>query len=150
MTHRDSEYQFVNSSNYFRHHCIPYSLSIDTGLFRLVINTHERVIIKSMTRFNFSTLCQISNSDRQKHLLCLWFVKNTYKTHTKHVLVKIQLRRNVVWKQGRRGWSHEEKWEGQELDNRMCCQHIKSDPRLLLDWYTLILCCTHTMFQKEP
>jgi hypothetical protein len=32
-------------------------------------------------------------------------------------------------KQGRRGRSHEEQWEGQELDNRMCCRHIKSEPR---------------------
>ena len=29
---------------------------------------------------------------------------------------------NVVWKQGRRGWSHEGQREGQELDNRMCCE----------------------------
>jgi hypothetical protein len=39
------------------------------------------------------------------------------------------LRRNAARKQGSRGRSHEEQREGQELDNRMCCHHIKSEPR---------------------
>ena len=37
--------------------------------------------------------------------------------------------RNAERKQGRRGWSHEGQREGQEFDNRMCCHHIKSEPR---------------------
>ena len=39
------------------------------------------------------------------------------------------LRRNAARKQESRGRSHEEQREGQELDNRMCCHHIKSEPR---------------------
>ena len=33
-----------------------------------------------------------------------------------------------MWKQGRRGGSHEGQQDGQELDNRTCFQHIKSEP----------------------
>ena len=36
---------------------------------------------------------------------------------------------NALWKQGWTGLSHEGQREGQELDNRMCCHHIKSEPR---------------------
>ena len=39
------------------------------------------------------------------------------------------LRRNAARKQGSRGRAHEEQREVQELDNRMCCRHIKSEPR---------------------
>jgi hypothetical protein len=38
-------------------------------------------------------------------------------------------RRNVLSKQGRTALSQEGQREGQELDNRMCCHHIKSEPR---------------------
>ena len=34
-----------------------------------------------------------------------------------------------VWKQGRRGWSHEREREDQELKNRLCSHNIESEPR---------------------
>ena len=43
--------------------------------------------------------------------------------------LKHQRGRNTPWKQGRRVWLHKGQWEDQELDKRMCCHHIKSDPR---------------------
>jgi len=52
----------------------------------------------------------------------LWFV-------IIEILCFLQRRRNVAWKQWRRGWSQKGQREGQELDNRMCWHHIKSEPR---------------------
>jgi len=46
-----------------------------------------------------------------------------------HVTCRSELRRNALWKQGRTGLSQEGQREGQELDIRMCCHHIKSEPR---------------------
>ena len=46
-----------------------------------------------------------------------------------HVTCRSELRRNALWKQGRTGLSQEGQREGQELDIRMCCPHIKSEPR---------------------
>jgi hypothetical protein len=34
-----------------------------------------------------------------------------------------------VWKQRRRGWSHEREREDQELNTRMCSHNIESEPR---------------------
>ena len=34
-----------------------------------------------------------------------------------------------VWKQGRRGWSHEREREDQEFKNRLCSHNIESEPR---------------------
>lgn len=51
------------------------------------------------------------------------------KNRTNHVLRKLQLRRNMVSKQGRSDWSHEGHREDQEIDNRTCCNHMKSESR---------------------
>jgi hypothetical protein len=40
-----------------------------------------------------------------------------------------QKRHGHIFHQGRRDSSQEGQREGQELDNRMCCHHVKSEPR---------------------
>jgi hypothetical protein len=40
-----------------------------------------------------------------------------------------QKRHDDIFQKGRRGWSQEGQREGLELDNRMCCHHVKSEPR---------------------
>jgi hypothetical protein len=64
--------------------------------------------------------------DSTTHFVVFIFENRSF---LQHVTSRYSLRRNVLSKQGRTVLSQEGQREDQELDNRMCCHHIKSEPR---------------------
>ena len=112
-----------------------WGLAGGRGLVRVFRNPLKRIILPLIKAGHMQTLVverwsfERTVSSKVKFTTCFRVFTFENQSFLQHVTCRSPLRRNAVWKQGRTGLSQEGQWEGQELDIRMCCHHIKSEPR---------------------